>query len=189
MAMNNSPYCQLLKMTEMPKSDYKNAISNLGGEYIDYYRVYFAKSSFHSELYTQYEHFLYNWMNQHYPTRSDVKYGYFNTSYELEGSHILCDTYSFETPYNILKLHIENKKNDPQTIYVASSISAKIDTGTCLLSIDKRLEASAEKEKHDLIEYIGSSRASIISSIEKLNDEYYDEHKMNCDIEYAMDHC
>ena len=91
----------------MPKSDDENSISNVGGEYIDYYCVYFAKSAFASDLYMQYENYLDEWMTRQYPDANKcVKYGFTSTSYQRAEIVIRCTKYTIETPHNIMKLHI-----------------------------------------------------------------------------------
>ena len=73
-SLYNSPYYVLLDSTRIPQADDENAITKLGGDCIHYYCIYFAKSSFTSEIYMNYEQYLEKWIIQHYKDTSVVNY-------------------------------------------------------------------------------------------------------------------
>jgi hypothetical protein len=181
MSVYKLPYYVLYETSAVPKSDDDNSISNLGGEYIDYYCIYFAKSMFSTELYMRYDNYLEKWMTDRYIDPTIVKYGYTTPSYERDGATYTCAKYSFETPYNILKLHIEHSEEDPDTVFVCSSITSK------LISIYS--DSSAQEEKTLLEKYLIETRDIIVSTNQEITDEYYEEQRLECAIEYARDHC
>jgi len=173
----------------MPKSDDMNSISNLGGEYTDYYCVYFASPYFDSEFYMQYGNNLEKYIEEQYSDNT-VKYRFAMSSYQRDGEIICYTKYSYETPYNIVNLHIEHPKEDRQTVYLASSISAKVIASVAVDSeLTAKDAADTNSDKTKLIECLRNIRDAVIESIKEINDEYYDDKRLDCAIEYAMDHC
>lgn len=175
MSVYKSPYYILCDQAEMPKSDDENSISNLGGEYVDYYCIYLAKSSFSDEVCMHYEHYLEKCMSSYYKDPRIVKYVFATPKYERNNAIYSCTKYSFETPYNILKIHIEYDAANRDTIFVCSSICSKLD-----------IDAS-NKEKHNLVEYLGEIREKIVSNIKEINEKYFEEIQEECAMEYARD--
>ena len=178
MSVYQSPYYILCDQSDIPKSDDENSISNLGGEYVDYYCIYLAKLSFSNECYTDYEYQLEKWMSSYYKDPRIVKYVFATPKYERDGVTYSCTKHSFETPYNILKIHIEYDESNRDTLFICSSICAKLGD-----------DNNTEKEKTNLVEYLGKIREKIISDIKERNDEYFEELREECAIEYARDHC
>jgi hypothetical protein len=125
-----------------------------------------------------YEHYLEKWMSDHYTDPSIVKYDMLVHSYYRNDVKYCCTKYSFETPYNILKLHIEESEEDPNTIFVCISTSAKLQDDPNTLS-----------EKTLLEEYLKNIREKLFEHNIEITDEYYEEQQLECAIEYAMDHC
>lgn len=178
MSVYQSPYYIILDQSNIPKSDDENSISNLGGEYVDYYCIYLAKSSFDTEVYMHYEHYLEQCMSNYYKDPRIVKYVFTEQKYEKNDAIYSCTKYSFETPYNILKIHIEYDEANRDTLFVCSSICAKLGD-----------DDNTMKEKTNLVEYLGKIREKIVSTNTERNDEYFEEQQEDCAIEYAMDHC
>ena len=201
MSVYKSPYYILCDPTELPKSDDENSISNLGGEYVDYYCIYLANSSFTNEFYMNYEHYLEQYMSNYYKDPRIVKYVFTEPKYERDGATYSCTKYSFETPYNILKIHIEYDEANRDTLFVCSSICAKLrhDVGGVEDNVDfapdselrskQESNYNTKKEKTNLVEYLEKIREKNISINTELNDEYFEELQEECAIEYARDHC
>uniref|UniRef100_A0A6C0JZY2 Uncharacterized protein n=1 Tax=viral metagenome TaxID=1070528 RepID=A0A6C0JZY2_9ZZZZ len=173
MSLYQPPYYISLDSASMPHTDDKNCISNLGGYCIHYYCLYFAKSSFSDELYVQYEHNLEKWITHHYKDNSTVQCNVELPSYQRNAVTISCTKYTFETPYNILKLHIESAEDDPLVVNVCASISIKMPENP-----------EAQTEKNDLKEYLENIRNIVLETTRELNNTYYDELSYDCDIEY-----
>jgi hypothetical protein len=178
MSVYQSPYYILCNQANIPKSDDENSISNLGGECVEHYCIYLAKLSFANEFYMEYEHYLEKWILSYYKDPRIVKYVCTTPRYERDGSTYSCTKYSLETPYNILKMHIEYDEANRDTLFICSSICAKLGD-----------DGNTKKEKINLVEYIGKIREQIVSDIKELNDEYFEELREECAIEYARDHC
>jgi len=175
----NSPYYVLLDSANIPQADDENSVSNLGGECIHYYCLHFAKSSFSDEFYMHYEHYLEKWITHHYKDDSSVKCKVFLPSYERNTNTIIeCTKYTFETPYNIVKIHIENQEDDKLDIYVCVSIAIKPPN-----------DDKAQSEKTSLSDYLDNIRTIVVENNTELNNEYYEERQLECAIEYARDHC
>ena len=174
----NSPYYVLLDSANIPQTDDENSISNLGGECLHYYCLHFAKSSFYEEFYMHYEHYLEKWITNDYADDSSVKCEIFLPSYQRNTNTIECTKYTFETPYNIVKIHIENPEDDKLDIYVCVSIAIK-----------NQNDDKAQSEKKALSDYLDNIRTIVINNNKELNNTYYDELQQECAIEYARDHC
>jgi len=174
----NSPYYVLLDSANIPQSSDENSISNLGGECLHYYCLHFAKSSFSEEFYMHYEHYLEKWITHHYTDDSSVKYEVFQPSYERNNKTIKCTKYTFETPYTIVKIHVEHPEDDQLDIYVCVSIAIKTPD-----------DDKAQSEKTALCDYLENIRTIVVENNKALNNEYYDELQQECAIEYAMDNC
>jgi rubrerythrin len=124
------------------------------------------------------EHYLEKWITHHYTDDSSVKYEVFQPSYERNNKTIKCTKYTFETPYTIVKIHVEHPEDDQLDIYVCVSIAIKTPD-----------DDKAQSEKTALSDYLENIRTIVVENNKALNNEYYDELQQECAIEYAMDNC
>jgi len=155
----NSPYYVLLDSANIPQADDENSISNLGGECIHYYCLHFAKSSFSEEFYMHYEHYLEKWITHHYKDNSSVEYEVFLHSYQRNTKTIEYIKYTFETPYNIVKIHTEHPEDDQLDIYVCVSIAIKTHDDNKALT-----------EKTSLSDYLEDIRTIVVENNKELNN-------------------
>jgi hypothetical protein len=125
-----------------------------------------------------YEHYLVKWITNHYKHDASVKYKVFLPSYVRNTKTIECIKYSFETPYNIIKIHIEHPEDDKLDIYVCVSIVIKTPD-----------DDKAITEKTSLSDYLENIRTIVVENNKELNNTYYEELQAECAIEYARDHC
>lgn len=181
-----TPYCLSLDKTTIPKADHENSICKVGGGITDYFSMYFAKPSFTYSIYHDYNHHLYTWIDTNYSSRpSDIAETYegvfvSNTplSYTRNGETIHCSKCTIETPYNIVKIHIENVETSPDIMYIFTSISAKLSETQIAHSETEQLEKMLTSIRKKIMEY------NIYQ-----NDEYIENLREECDIEYAGDYC
>jgi hypothetical protein len=125
-----------------------------------------------------YEQYVEKWITQHYKDPSAVNYTVAFLSYQCNTITFNCTKYILETPYNIVKLHIEFEKDDPSVNYVYACISIKMPD-----------DEKAQTEKTELKTYFETIKDIIIKNNKELNKEYYRELQQECAIEYARDHC
>ena len=180
-----TPYYLSLDKTTIPKAECENSICKVGGDITDYFSLYFAKQTFSNSIYDDYTHHLYTWIHTNYSSRpSDVTETYegllltnIPLSYIRNGETIHCSKCTIETPYNIVKIHIENVETSPDIIYIFTSISTKLPENQI-----------AHSETEQLEKMLTSIRKKIVEDNMYHNDEYYEESREECAIEYARGH-
>jgi hypothetical protein len=180
-----NPYYLSLDKIAIPKAEYENSICKVGGYITDYFSVYFAKQTFSNSIYDDYIHHLSTWIDINYSSRSsnvtETYEGLLLTniplSYIRNGETIHCSKCTIETPYNIVKIHIENVETSPDIIYIFTSISAKLPENQI-----------AHSETEQLEKMLTSIRKKIVEDNMYHNDKYYEELREECAIEYARDH-
>jgi len=181
-----TPYYLSLDKTTIPKAEHENSICKVGGDITDYFSVYFAKRTFSDSIYQDYAHHLYTWIDTNYSSRpSDVAETYeglllTNTplSYTRNGETIHCSKCTIETPYNIVKIHIENVETSPDIMYIFTNISAKLSENQI-----------AHSETEQLEKMLTGIRKKIVEDNIYQNDEYIENLREECAIEYAGDYC
>lgn len=180
-----TPYYLSLNKTTIPEAEYENSICKVGGDITDYFSVYFAKRTFLYSIYQEYTNHLSTWIHTNYSSRpSDVAETYEGVlltniplSYIRNGETIHCSKCTIETPYNIVKIHIENVETSPDIIYIFTSISAKLPENQI-----------AHSETEQFEKMLTSIRKKIVKDNIYQNDEYYKDLHEECSIEYARDH-
>jgi hypothetical protein len=189
---------------------------------IDRYKICCAQHIFASEINRLFCDKLEKWMDQYYIPSSldafDINYNYFhhNINVQLDDTYTVtdtpvsefsinkmlsrkCDTYTCNTLYNSIKIHIENTNGNTSrtdvyiTIVISPNYSKETEIKDIQLSTGVDISTTTdysvcESEKTKLVQYFLEACKEIDLYISEINDEYYDEQREEYNIEYAMDH-